>query len=239
MANDKDTSFRRAFSLIELLVVIGIIGILVAMVFPTFSKVREQAKAVQCMAQLHQLGQAFVMYANANAGYTPTWSGVHLYAQSQFDKPNPTDNKGWTELLMPYYTKPDSPVYRCPAFQGEYITYFIAARWEGINEVHNIKLSRIRTSTSFMLSGDCTAPQWYLPPFGTAVTPQDDCDKDDATVQCLLFRGDKNGINMHHGGNNVLFSDLHVSTIKAWDSNSLTYSPNKMQGYDAVTQDEQ
>jgi prepilin-type N-terminal cleavage/methylation domain-containing protein len=52
---------RRAtgFSLVEVLVVIGIIAILLALLMPKLSRVHESERSVQCAAQLRQLGQAF------------------------------------------------------------------------------------------------------------------------------------------------------------------------------------
>ncbi len=66
------SSRRRAFTLVELLVVIAIIAVLISMLLPTLSKAREQAKSVQCLAQLRQCGQVLYLYANQNHGYFPT-----------------------------------------------------------------------------------------------------------------------------------------------------------------------
>src|SRR5687768_1788490 len=62
---------RRAFTLVELLVVIGIIALLIAILMPSLSRARTQSQRVACMSNLRQLGAAFVMYTNANKGAFP------------------------------------------------------------------------------------------------------------------------------------------------------------------------
>lgn len=64
-------SFRRAFTLVELLTVIAIIGVLAAIIIPVVSKVRAQAKKSTCVSRLHALGQTFQLFANDNKGRLP------------------------------------------------------------------------------------------------------------------------------------------------------------------------
>lgn len=55
-------SFHRAFTLVELLVVVAIIGLLISLLLPTLSAARESARAAKCLAQLHALGQGLTIY---------------------------------------------------------------------------------------------------------------------------------------------------------------------------------
>jgi prepilin-type N-terminal cleavage/methylation domain-containing protein/prepilin-type processing-associated H-X9-DG protein len=73
---------RKGFTLVELLVVIGIIAILISILLPVIGRAREQAKRVQCMSNLRQLSAAMVMYCHENKDWFP--------APAVFGGPSPT-----------------------------------------------------------------------------------------------------------------------------------------------------
>ncbi len=62
---------RSGFTLVELLAVIGIIIILAALLFPVLSRAREKAHQASCASNLRQIGMAFRLYLDANAGIYP------------------------------------------------------------------------------------------------------------------------------------------------------------------------
>ena len=62
---------RTASSIIELLVVIGIISILIGLLLPTFAKARQQSLAVSCKGQLQHIGSALQSYLNDNDNRYP------------------------------------------------------------------------------------------------------------------------------------------------------------------------
>jgi len=65
------------FTLVELLIVIAIIAVLAAILFPVFSVARAKARRARCESNLRQVGAALMLYADDYSGYLPSFSQSH------------------------------------------------------------------------------------------------------------------------------------------------------------------
>lgn len=138
---------KRAFTLVELLVVIGIIAVLIGILLPVIGSARRQAGAVKCQTQLREIGLCFKMYENENRGYFPvarvngtvagkTYVIDGFTYDGQINSPSPGLHGYWFNFLAKYATKSkvggqaaaasaqDGELSRrtiffgCPAFEG-------------------------------------------------------------------------------------------------------------------------
>jgi len=76
MANRPHTTRTRAFTLVEMLVVIGVIVVLIALLLPAMARARQQAMTLVCAANLRVDGQALINYAALNRGMLPMHPGM-------------------------------------------------------------------------------------------------------------------------------------------------------------------
>jgi prepilin-type processing-associated H-X9-DG protein/prepilin-type N-terminal cleavage/methylation domain-containing protein len=99
---------RRAFTLVELLVVVAIIALLIGIMLPALSRARDVARATVCLANVRNTGLAIQMYANEHGShYPPSSCGLHG---------NPAET-WWINALQPYAST--RLLYRCPCDKAE------------------------------------------------------------------------------------------------------------------------
>lgn len=136
---------RRAFTLVELLVVIGTIAVLIGILLPVLGRARETANRTACAANMRAAGQAILLYINANKGALPFPGGVTA---------TPSDAIWWQNVRIadigkegvgPYMklSPTDLRLFRCPTdsegdkrqVDGKYpLTYSFNSNLGGIDK---------------------------------------------------------------------------------------------------------
>ena len=171
---------ERGFTLIELLVVIAIIAILAAILFPVFSRARENARKTACLSNGKQIGTALMMYLQDWDETFPFWvvpcrPGGFQQSGGLFP----------TEQLQPYMKNWD--VWRCPsagAGQGMafslcypgvwgkrpennkicslgFNAYLMTTMWGCNSRQHAIKLSELKEPAADPVIADCNMVLWH------------------------------------------------------------------------------
>ena len=167
-ANTYARARRGGFSLIELLVVCGLIVILLGLLMPVLHRARVQADAVACRSNLQQIGQALLIYANNNQGW--------IFPPSAGAIPGRPKEEYWPNLVF----KPpvwNPPILRCPADnQPELECSYLLNHYLKARDIrfHGSNLGN-RSTSSVIVMGEKRSemPGYYLDPgeYELAVEP--------------------------------------------------------------------
>ncbi|MBC7329044.1 DUF1559 domain-containing protein [bacterium] len=202
---------RRGFTLIELLVVIAIIAILAAILFPVFSRARDQARKAACTSNMKQLAMALMMYVQDwDEAYPP----VRFGAGRPCWDPAPTYSS-WRTLTQPYVK--NWQIYDCPSFPD----------WCCSEESRN-GIPDAPRYIDYQYNGSqfCPSPNHHVWKMADFPAPADlilvqegglQCAPDTGTWCNWVFRKDT---AIHSGGKNYIFADGHVKWMKPQQTTS-------------------
>lgn len=210
----------KGFTLIELLIVIAIIALLAAILFPVFARARENARRSSCQSNLKQIGLGVIQYlqdndgrfSNVDVGYHapyPDWMGTET--RQCYSGGN--CNYRWQEFLRPYVKSMD--IMLCPSRRGNsVIRYNYGANHVVINNTrHEAQLAMPAATlivldwSTFQARPDLLAQDdWRYMPGAETASPALTCDSD-APGDCKTGR--------HFDGINTLYADGHVKWLSA------------------------
>ncbi|EIP98590.1 prepilin-type N-terminal cleavage/methylation domain-containing protein [Opitutaceae bacterium TAV1] len=152
----------RAFTLVELLTVIVIIGILAAIIIPTVGRVRETASAAQCIGNLRSMGVAVRLYSEDNKGRTPRLT--YTFIQDLWSYAYPNTTVSFSGEALPEQLA--GTMFECPLAHKDAVPFVTTKRSYGMNaaldpssnqaerESRGILLSRVTQPSRAALIGD-------------------------------------------------------------------------------------
>jgi prepilin-type N-terminal cleavage/methylation domain-containing protein/prepilin-type processing-associated H-X9-DG protein len=214
---------RRAFTLVELLVVIGIIALLVAILLPSLSRARESAKGVACLSNLRQMATAAQAYANEHGGsypiaYFSAADAQYAYAYGwdfTLVKDLATGQRTARPGLL-WAGEGNMQIQQCPSFDGRsmtlmdpytgynYNTSFIG-HGEGELIVAPAKASQVKSPSATALFGD---GQWTSGANKFMRSPNASPSDSNLSARQAGTQGYR-----HRKRTNVAFADAHAEAL--------------------------
>ncbi len=217
---------KSGFTLIELLVVIAIIALLMGILMPALSRVREVAKRVVCSSQLRQVGTAIPLYAGDNNNYMPFYGDpMHPYAiyRDEWREEDGSLTAMKVALLYEGGYIPDPRLFYCPSNLLDlykYESYSNPKPWGSLPQNYNTEDANGGSHNQWIRMGYTYFPVDRRPKIDpTTQAPADTAQKLTSVDPSLPYMTDtiRNMQHISHQrqGNyaiNALFSDGHVVT---------------------------
>lgn len=200
---------RAAFSLVELLVVVGIIAVLIGILLPALSKARRMARTTQCLSNMRNMQTAHWMYVNDN-------NGLIIQAGLAHGGVDAKEEVAWINTLQQYYGP--QLIHRCPADESPH--------WPGGIPVPNSGGKQYRR-TSYGINNFL---DYELCPWGGPYKKINQIRQASATIQFVIMAetGDFAGADHPHIENwisNIPFqaskhlaTGIHGGKPKSWDA---------------------
>ena len=202
---------KRAFTLVEILVVLFVIGVLAALTFPIFARARENARRSSCQSNLKQIGLGFMQYVR---DYDETFPLATTDDDASGDYDANFD-KGWAQNLQPYIKS--TQVFQCPSEDKNYVPPLHATDyWYSAPISQNRTIAQIAKAAQTVLAGDGVAASSALLATHGALAYKGDAPtlKYNGEIWDITEKTNGKGGRRHGEGMNFLFCDGHVKWLK-------------------------
>jgi prepilin-type N-terminal cleavage/methylation domain-containing protein len=207
--------FSRAFTLIEVIVVLAIIAILMSMVYPMYTSISERAKATKDMSNLRQIGMATQLYMNDNSGVLFSTSGSWMSQLYNADPPPspPKYLSSWGVFVSPF-DRPASPRTSSPNNANSAVSYGI----NGTSGVIGMSADKISKPSVFIVFAPAQASGSAVRFRGIGNTTSQANLAASSNVTVLAAATVPNGPasgGTHNGRTKIeaLFADWHAETM--------------------------